>query len=395
MGEMVDSAEAARRLGIKLATLYSYVSRGILQSHPAPEARRRLFDLDEVERIARRGKSGRQADDHSIRITTAITQLLPTGPRYRGIPAVELATTASFEEVAALLWESDAPAGWVPLELPPAPEMTMRNRLKWSIMMSGARASLASDLRRPSIVEMATALLATIVDCLPPAAPPGRASELRLDGGRTVRGSLAERLADRLAEGGARPEVVRAVNAALVVLADHELTPPALAVRIAASARATYFDAMLVGVSASSARAQGSASELAHALLQDAESQGAEQAMDDALRHQGVLPGFGRREYPDGDPRFSALQQEVERVGTPERFAVVRAVLELADLHQLPRPSVDFGLAAIMFAADMPRAAGLVITTIARLAGWTAHFLEELDEEPLRFRPQPVYVGAT
>jgi citrate synthase len=55
---------------------------------------------------------------------------------------------------------------------------------------------------------------------------------------------------------------------------------------------------------------------------------------------------------------------------------------------------VDVALAAIMFAADMHRTAGLTIFTIARIVGWTAHYLEELDEPPLRFRPMPVYAGA-
>jgi citrate synthase len=248
-------------------------------------------------------------------------------------------------------------------------------------------------MRRSSIVDMATSLLATIVETLPAASATATVGELHLDGGKVVRESLAARLVTRFVDNG-RPEIVRAVNAALVVLADHELTPPALAVRIAASARSNYYDAMLVGVSATSARTQGPASELAYALLLDAESQGPEQAMDDALRHQGVLPGFGRREYPDGDPRFVVLQRECENIGGAERLAVVRSVLELAAEHQLPRPSVDFGLAAILFIADLPRTGGLVITTIARIAGWTAHFLEELDEPPLRFRPLPLYVGA-
>lgn len=394
MAEMVDSEEAARRLGIKLATLYSYVSRGLLQSHPSPDARRRLFDLDDVDRIGRRGRGSRQPEDHSIRIATSITELLPSGPWYRGVPAVDLATKVSFEDVAKLLWQADQPSNWSPLDLPPPPEMATRHQLKWSIMMSGARASLASDMRRASIVDMATGLLATMVHTLPSIGQESPQTELVLEDGTRLAGSLAERLVQRLTEQPVSAACVRAVNAALIILADHELTPPTLAVRIAASSRANFYDAMLVGVGTSSARVHGSASELAYGLLLDAELRGAEQAMDDSLRHYGVLPGFGRREYPDGDPRFSVLQAEYERLGSPQRLEVIRSVLELAAAHQLPLPSVDVALAAIMFAADMHRTAGLTIFTIARIVGWTAHYLEELDEPPLRFRPMPVYVGA-
>ena len=41
---MLPSEEAARRLGVKVATLYAYVSRGLLESHPEPGGRRSLFD---------------------------------------------------------------------------------------------------------------------------------------------------------------------------------------------------------------------------------------------------------------------------------------------------------------------------------------------------------------
>jgi citrate synthase len=387
---MVDSEEAARRLGIKLSTLYSYVSRGILESHPSPEARRRLFDVDEIERIARRGRGARQAEDQSIRIASGITMVPPSGPVYRGSPAAELATKASFEEVAILLWQGGKPCDWSPLDLPPPPEVPMRHRLKWSVLMSGAKATLAPETQRVSIVDMASSLVATIIDTLPNVGDGQRAADLILDDGRRIEDSLAARLTTRLTGRLADEEVVRAVNAALILLADHELTPATLAVRIAASTRATYHDAMLVGVSSASARSQGSASELAHSLLVDSALYGVEQAMDDALRHHGVLPGFGRRQYEGEDPRFTALKPVYERIGSRERLEVVQSVLELASVNQLPQPSVDVALAAVMFASEMTRTAGLIIFTIARLVGWTAHYLEELEEPPLRFRPMRV-----
>ncbi len=57
---MLESAEAARRLGVKLPTLYAYVSRGLLVSHPAPGGRRSLFASEDIEALAKRsrGRSG-------------------------------------------------------------------------------------------------------------------------------------------------------------------------------------------------------------------------------------------------------------------------------------------------------------------------------------------------
>ena len=53
---MLESADAARRLGVKLPTLYAYVSRGLLVSHPAPGGRRSLFAAEDVEALAKRSR---------------------------------------------------------------------------------------------------------------------------------------------------------------------------------------------------------------------------------------------------------------------------------------------------------------------------------------------------
>ena len=57
----------------------------------------------------------------------------------------------------------------------------------------------------------------------------------------------------------------------------------------------------------------------------------------------------------------------------------------------MPEPNIDLALAAVTWATKMPTDAGRTIFTIARVAGWTAHYLEELGERPLRFRARAVY----
>ena len=56
MADYLTAAEAARRLGVKPATLYAYVSRGVLSRVRAPDGRASLFGAEEVERLARRGR---------------------------------------------------------------------------------------------------------------------------------------------------------------------------------------------------------------------------------------------------------------------------------------------------------------------------------------------------
>src|SRR5579862_8057748 len=104
---MLESEEAARRLGVKLSTLYAYVSRGQLPSHRAADGKRSLFDVDDVEQLARRARGGRRVETRLATITTAITQLREDeGPAYRGQLAVDL-VDQPYEAVAALLWDEE------------------------------------------------------------------------------------------------------------------------------------------------------------------------------------------------------------------------------------------------------------------------------------------------
>ncbi|NUO98741.1 MAG: helix-turn-helix domain-containing protein, partial [Nonomuraea sp.] len=100
--EWIDAATAAERLGVKPATLYAYVSRGVLQRRHGDDGRRSLFSADEIERLARRGRPRSQPPE--LVIESAITALGTDRPYYRGLDALTLATTSDFESVATLLW---------------------------------------------------------------------------------------------------------------------------------------------------------------------------------------------------------------------------------------------------------------------------------------------------
>jgi citrate synthase len=188
---------------------------------------------------------------------------------------------------------------------------------------------------------------------------------------------------------------VRSVNAALVLMADHELATSTLAVRLAASTHADLCDALLAGLGTIAGPLHGGASQLAYGLLVDAERHGVEQALDDTLRWQRVLPGFGHPVYKNGDARFEALLALFNQMASPGQIELVRSIVGLAATHGLPAANVDLALAAIAWSAGMARDAGRTIFTVARVAGWTAHYLEELGERPLRFRARAVYASPT
>ncbi|MEV5889301.1 citrate synthase [Nonomuraea fuscirosea] len=105
MAEWIDAATASERLGIKPATLYAYVSRGVLQRRHGEDGRRSLFSAEEVERLARRGRPRNQRPE--LVIESAITALGVDRPYYRGLDVLGLAGTAPFETVAEWLWTGD------------------------------------------------------------------------------------------------------------------------------------------------------------------------------------------------------------------------------------------------------------------------------------------------
>ncbi|HJU01326.1 MAG TPA: MerR family transcriptional regulator, partial [Actinomycetes bacterium] len=106
----MTTAEAARRLGVKPATLYAYVSRGLLSRERAPDGRTSTFDPAEIDRLAHPGRPrrGRRPVPELV-LPSALTAIADGLPWYRGLAVPELAATRSFEEVATWLWTARFP----------------------------------------------------------------------------------------------------------------------------------------------------------------------------------------------------------------------------------------------------------------------------------------------
>jgi citrate synthase len=124
----------------------------------------------------------------------------------------------------------------------------------------------------------------------------------------------------------------------------------------------------------------------------EADRHGPERALGEAMRWRPSLPGFGHPVYTGADPRARTALKLFEEVAGQRQREIVAGVLALAAARNLSAPNIDFGLAAIAYATGMPSDAGETVFTIARTAGWTAHTIEELREQSLRFRARAVYV---
>ncbi len=376
---MLSTEEAARRLGVKVPTLYAYVSRGMLESHRDPARRGSLFDLSDIEGLAARSRGGRQTATRLATITTGVTQLdQHLGPVYRGRPATELADGWSFEDVAEFLWQSDGGGHWTAPGLGPCSLTHTLDRMRWALVLCGATEPLRSDLRPAAVARAARRCAAALTEAVGPP-PPGE------DPGA----SIAARLTARLT--GSAAAVPAAVNAALVLLADHELATSTMAVRVAASVRSDPYDAFAAGLATLAGPLHGGASQQAYELLVVAERDGVTRALNDVLRETGRLPGFGHTVYKSGDPRFAALMALAEPLLNEQRRALVRELMAVAAAHDVPLANCDLALAALSWGTGMPPDTGRTIFAVARVAGWAAHYMEELTERPLRFRARAVY----
>lgn len=386
----LTATEAADRLGVKPATVYAYVSRGVLNRRRSPTGQS-MFDAVEIERLAVRGRPRRPPGEPEVVIKSRITVLGADRPFYRGQDALTLADSWSFETVAGLLWtgstqedvapwraseealaagrsaQSGLPASVLPLE-----------RLQVVVPAMAAADPLRNNLDPAAVIEVARALIAGMVDSLP---------------GPEASGDIPTRLWAKLAPAGADPTLADAVRAALVLLADHELAASTTAARVAASVRADPYAVTMAGLGATSGVLHGGASLGAEALLAETRDPAhAHEILALRLRRGERVPGFGHAVYRGVDGRATALLDRIRAAVGPDRLAVADAIAAEARRRRLPAMNVDFALATLTNAAGMAIGAGEAIFAVARTAGWIAHALEEYAHRT-RLRLRVVYIG--
>jgi citrate synthase len=201
---------------------------------------------------------------------------------------------------------------------------------------------------------------------------------------------VAERLWKALRDGEARAraEQVRALDAALILLADHELAASTFAARVAASAWAGPYRVILAGLGPLGGALHGGAGVAVEALIDEVVTGADPGEALDARLARGPVPGFGHRVYRDRDPRADHL------LGRLSPDPVVATLLDAAAQRQMPAPNVDLALAALVRSHGLRPGSSATIFTVARIAGIVAHGLEEY-EHRLRFRPRASYVGPT
>jgi citrate synthase len=412
---LLSAAEAATALGIKRETLYAYVSRGALASHTLAGQRGSFFDPADVDRLLRSGRGQVERGRRDVIIESALTLIDPAGHSYRGQSAADLATTATLEEVAELLWTGERVRDpqWdfsqdrstldrvlAAIDEPISPLDVIRIGLP----VMAAHDPMRADLRPFAVADLARRLLPTLF-----AAVADQGTSRRVGPHRAPSDQRSSWSATHAALQCVRPPsaahdwpaghpgnegYLLAINRILVLMADHELAASTAAVRLAASFGADPYAALQAGHAAISGALHGAASTAVERfLIEVMERQNAPAVVGELLQRGQLLPGFGQPLYPDGDPRAVVLL-ELASVwfGDTEAFAAAQAIIELTSKRGLPAPNVDFAMATIGLAAQWRRGSGEILFALARMVGWIGHAIEEYEHRS-EIRLRALYTG--
>ncbi|MGH7910745.1 MAG: citrate/2-methylcitrate synthase [Candidatus Dormibacteraceae bacterium] len=369
--------EAVARLGVKPATLYAYVSRGLIRRRRGRDGRSR-FSLADVERLRQRGRAA--VSPTSMAVRSVLTSVEPATIRFRGRDVMELVAAGTFEQSALWLWTGEQASPGEPWETDHAalatglavqsalPVGTLpMDRLRVTVPAIAPTDPLRYDTSQDAVEMSGRRLIAALVDSLPQVGTEPPADR-----------SIAARLWPRLTAEAPRPPLVHLLDSALILLIDHELSLSTLSARLTASLFADPYSVVSVGLSALGGPFHAVASLPAEDLLAEVSlPQRAAWTIGERLRRGDRLPGFGHRSHTGGDPRARVLLKQLnDATGDEPPMLVAREILRTTAERGLPQPNVDFALAAFARTVGMVRGSSEAIFALARVAGWIGHALE-------------------
>jgi citrate synthase len=397
----LTAQEAAQELGVSAATLYAYVSRGLIHSESVDgKTRSRRYHRDDIQRLKERKELRRnpvKLVEKALHwgapvLDSAITLIADGRLYYRGQDAVALATTRTVEEVAALIWLGDLEAEATELFDAAGKKASFR-----CLAMRRRVSDLSPSEMFQAVLSVAAAEDVAAYDLRPLAVAQTGARILGLlalvAAGRDERGSD---IAQTLQEGWVPddPFAAQLLRAALILCADHELNVSAFTARCVASAGSTPYAVVMAGLAALQGVKHGGHVERAEAFLREVGTpNNAQVVITHRLKRGERLPGFGHQLYPEGDPRGKALLELTAKAypdspATALGEAVATQVRCVIGQH----PTIDLGLAVLAGALQQPPGAALALFALGRTIGWLGHAIEQYQLDQL-IRPRARYVG--
>jgi citrate synthase len=404
--DYVSSRDALRILQVKPQTLYSYVSRGLIRRRVKPGHRTSYYNREDINRLKSRSvaRSGHGPAAASAMywgepvLETAITEITPDGPRYRECLATDLARdNRSFESVAEYLWTGQWPAAdkkWTDVVVPAALASELgkiypsdfRHVLTQSIVLLAKTWSSDPDLReRPCPATTVLGVMAGAFGFLGP-----KKEYESVATGETVAHGLARVLGIKTS-----PKNVQALNAALVLMADHELTTPTFVARISASAGCDLPSCILAALQIHF----GSEFDLCCDRLETLLDQSAKGAKPAAAVRASTLrrttPGFDNPLYVHGDPRANfLLELALELEERPGRASQALQMIKTHFPTVQTRINLCEALVVLCRTLGLPHQAAGGLLGLSRAAGCIAHVFEQRAQNTI-IRPRGKFVRSS
>jgi citrate synthase len=367
-----------------------------------------IFHLKERARMtATKGLEG------IVATTSSISSIIDGVLTYRGIDIDDLAEHATFEEVVYLLWFGKLPNrseldGLLKdlssnAAIPQAVIEQIRTYPKGANSMASLRSAVsalalydseADDMSPEANVRKAIKLQAQL--------PTVVAAFARIREGKEPIApkqgvSIAYNFLYMLT--GKDPEAiaVQALDKALVLHADHELNASTFASRVTVATLSDIYSGVTSAIGALKGPLHGGANEQVMALLEDiGEPENVDSYIRAKLDNKEKIMGFGHRVYKNGDPRAKHLQAmslELGKLtGNLKWYNMSIHIEELVTGLKGLKPNVDFYSASVYTALEIPRDLFTPIFAISRTSGWTAHILEQYENNRL-IRPRAEYTG--
>ncbi|HEY0981050.1 citrate/2-methylcitrate synthase [Schlesneria sp. T3-172] len=193
------------------------------------------------------------------------------------------------------------------------------------------------------------------------------------------------------------PLAERALDAFLILSAEHELTPSTYCARIVASTRSDFLSSVIAGICAMKGVWHGGPGRQAIDILEAVESPAAAPSIVRAvLKQYERMPGFWHRVYRTSDPRSELLRpicrDVAVEVGKMNMEEVSSAIESAVWDEQQFLPSYDWPAARMLHYLGLDSDLFVPLFVISRTVGWAAHFIEQ-QQTPQPIRPRAVYVG--
>jgi citrate synthase len=333
---------------------------------------------------------------------------------YRGIDIHELADHSTFEETCYLLWNGSLPTKSQLKEL--------HERLAAERKLDPAIIQMLRSLPKGA---MPMDVLRTAVSALGLYDPEEKKGDHAANVSKSVR--LTSQIAmivaayDRLRKGkdvvkpdaslshsanfllllnGEPPSKTaeRALDIALILHADHELNASTFAARVTAATLSDMHSAITSAIGALKGPLHGGANEAVFHILEDIDARNADpvEYVRGLLAQKKKISGFGHRVYHTEDPRATHLRKMSEDLckssGQPKWFDMSRKIEQFIKAEKKLNANVDFYSASTYHVLGIDVDLFTPIFAVSRISGWSAHVIEQLDDNRL-IRPRADYIG--